>query len=514
MREWNCLAFTLLIALVAASSACAGVKDELHIAVNAEPATYDLARTTATVAYQMVGGNVFEKLVGIDENYNVRPELAEVIEVSSDFTKYTYKLRRGVLFHNGQEMKADDVVASMNRWLDSGMVKSAVGPAKFKKVNDYTVAIDLDAPVLTFNKLVSSMHPAPIIVPKSVVDKADAKSGMINEYIGTGPYMVDEIAPSDYLQLKAFDKYHPYGTKGVCSGWVGYKEAKTPTVVFHFVGDGATRVVGIQMAEYDIAMQLPIDSYGEFNGNDSYMVLKEPLGDVALIYNKKAGVASNEVFRQAVNAALNCGDIMRIACARDDFYKLTPSFVGDSHSFWYTEVGREYYNAANASKAKELLIKANYSGEPFRLLVSPQYVEFYNAAIVIEQELKNIGVNVKLDVVDWPAYLIESKDPKAYDAFITGFAEWTAPAQIAYLNPAWNGWSDDEHLAHLMENCAHATTPQDAKRYWEEVQSYCWSDYVPVSKFGNRYTYNIASSRVKGLIFFEGPHMWNVTVEE
>lgn len=514
MSKGRYLAAALLAVFIVSGSAFAGVKSEINVAMNAEPGTYDIAKTTATVAFQMVAGNVFEKLVGIDENYNVVPELAESVEVNSDFTKYTYKLRHGVLFHNGQEMKADDVIASLNRWLDGGMVKAAVGPAKFKKVDDYTVTIDLDAPVMTFNQLVGTMHPAPIIVPKSVIDDANAKKGIIEDYIGTGPYMVDEIAHNDYLQLKAFDKYQPYGTKGVCSGWVGYKEAKTPKVIFRFVGDSSTRVAGAQFGEYDLSIQLPFDSYEEFDGNNEFKIYKEAQGDIAMIYNKKEGIASNRLFRQAVNAVLNCEDIMRAAYVREDFYKLTPSFVEDLNNFWYTEVGKEFYNTADANKAKELLAKANYNGEPFRLVVSSQYVEFYNAAIVIERELKDIGVNVQLDVVDWPTYLAKAKDPKAYDAFITGFMEWATPGLIVYLGPAWNGWSDDAHLAELMGKLAHATDPQEAKKYWEEAQYYCWSDYVPASKLGNRYIYDVASSSVKDLIFFEGPHMWNVTVEE
>lgn len=514
MRMRNCLASALAALLFVVSGAFAGIKSEIHVAINAEPGTYDLARTTATVAYQMVAGNVFEKLVGIDEKFNVVPELAQNLEVNEDYTKYTYKLRRGVLFHNEQEMKADDVVASMNRWLESGMVKMAVGPASFKRIDDYTVSIDLASPLMTFNQLVGTMHPAPIIVPKSVIDRADAKSGVISEYIGTGPYMVDEIAPNDYLQLKAFDKYQPYGTKEVCSGWVGYKEAKTPTVIFHFVGDSSTRVAGIQFGEYDLAIQLPFDSYEEFDGNEEFSVYKESQGELAMVYNKRRGIASNKLFRQAVNAALNCEDVMRAAYVREEFYKLTSSYIEDAQNFWYTEAGKEHYNAADADKAKKLLADAGYSGEPFHLVVSSQYVEFYNAAIVVERALKDIGINVKLEVVDWPTYLLKAKDPKAYDAFITGFSEWAMPRLIGYLNPAWNGWSDDPYLASLMEKLTHDTDSTEAKKAWEEAQDFCWREYIPVSKLGNRYIYDVASTRMKGLIFFEGPHMWNVTVEE
>lgn len=129
------------------------------------------------------------------------------------------------------------------------------------------------------------------------------------------------------------------------------------------------------------------------------------------------------MLRQAINAALNSRDIMHAAYVRNDFYKLTSRYIENADNFWYTEVGKEHYNTADASKAKELLAKANYNGEPFRLVVSSQYVEFYNAAIVIERTLKDIGVDVKLDVVDWPTYLVKARAPKAYDAFVTGLIE-------------------------------------------------------------------------------------------
>ena len=503
------IAAGVFLAVFAAQGAGAALKKEISVAINAEPAHYDLAKTTATVGFQMVMGNVYERLVNIDENQKVYPELAETVETNDDHTQFTYRLRHGVLFHNGEEMKADDVVASMNRWISNGMMRPASGSARFEKVDDYTVTIRLEKPVLTFNNLVATMRPAPIIVPKSVIDKADPKSGVISEYIGTGPYMIDEIVPNDHLRLKAFDKYQPYGT----SGWVGYKEAKTPAVTFHFVPDSSTRVAGVQFGEYDLAIQLPFDSYDQFAGGD-YQIYKEAQGDIGMVFNKKKGIASGKLFRQAVNAALNCDDIMRAAYVNPEFYELTSSYIEDRKNFWYTEAGSEFYNQASAARAKELLAQAGYKGEPFHLVVSSQYQEFYNAAIVVERELKDAGINIQLDVVDWPTYLTKARNPDAYDAFITGFLEWGTPGIIVYMTPTWNGWSDDPKLMDLMEKQAHSTSLDDAKKQWEEAQRYCWSDYMPMSKFGNRYIYDAASSKVKDLVFFEGPHMWNVTVEE
>lgn len=490
-------------------------KQEMLIAINAAPETYDLGKTTATVAKQMVGGNVFETLVALDESFTPQPELAEKIDVNKDFTEYVYHLRKGVLFHNKKEMKADDVVASMNRWIKTnGSAKMATGGALFEKVDDYTVKITMEKPLMSLNDLIGGLRPMPIIVPAEVIANADEKTGMIKDYIGTGPYMVDKIVPDNSITLKKFDEYKPYGEKGKASGWIGYKEAKTPTVVFKFVPDSSSRVAGIQSGEYDLAIQMPVDNYGQFKGNKDFTIFKELQGETGLTYNKKTGIAANKYFRQAVNAALNSHDIMKAAYVEDDFYKLTASYIPDDKNFWYSEKGKEFYNQANAAKTKELLAKANYNGEPFKLVVSSHYQEFYNAAIVVERNLKEAGINVQLDVVDWSTYLTKAKDPNAYDAFITGFATWVVPNTILYLSPSWNGWSTDEKLQTGMDSILHETDKNKAKTKWEEIMEYNWSDYVPESKFGNRYIYDVASAKVKDMIFFEGPRAYNVVVEE
>jgi peptide/nickel transport system substrate-binding protein len=515
-KKW--LASVVLLALMGTVAGCGGSssseKLELNVAMNAEPETYDLGKTTGTTAKQMMLGNVFELLVNFDENYKVHPELAEKVDVNANYTEYVYHLRKGVKFHNGEEMKADDVVASMNRWVgSSGLVRKVLGDSRFEKVDDYTVKISLNQPLMSLNELIAGIKPVAIIVPKSILDKADPKSGTIPEYIGTGPYKVAEIKPNSYVKLEKFDGYQPYGEKGKASGWSGYKEAKTPVVVFHFVPDSSTRVAGIQSGEYDLAVQLPFDNYEQFNTKE-YQVLKESQGDIGLIYNKKEGISTNKVFRQAINAVLNRDDIMTAAYTSNEFYKLTPSFIADDKNHWYTTAGEDVYNIHNPERAKELLAQAGYNGEEFRLMVSNHYMEFYNAAIVIEKELKDIGVNVTLDVVDWSTYLTKAKNPDAYDAFITGFPNYVDPGMILYLSPTWNGWSDDETLQGMMNDMAHSTDPAAAEQIWAKAQAYCWEDYMPASKLGNRYVYNVASTKVHDMPFFEGPHMWNTVVDE
>ena len=89
---------------------------DLQYALNTQPPTIDPVMSTAT-ATRDIARHIFEPLVTLDSNYQPQPMLAESWEESDDGLTYTFHLRQGVKFHNGKEMKAEDVVASMERWL-------------------------------------------------------------------------------------------------------------------------------------------------------------------------------------------------------------------------------------------------------------------------------------------------------------------------------------------------------------------------------------------------------------
>jgi peptide/nickel transport system substrate-binding protein len=112
-------------------------KDTLNIAVTAQPPTLDSASTVSAVTVD-IAGNIFEQLYTLNANYEPVPQLAESVEKSEDGLTYTFKLRQGVIFHNGKELTSDDVVASMNRWLvTSSRAKSLLANANFEAIDTY-----------------------------------------------------------------------------------------------------------------------------------------------------------------------------------------------------------------------------------------------------------------------------------------------------------------------------------------------------------------------------------------
>src|SRR5215467_11133935 len=149
VRSGSCLLVALALtgSLVLTTSAAPRRGGTLRIAEIGEPLTLDTVATTATQTSNITHA-VFEELLAFDANWHVRPMLADSVETSRDGLTYTFKLRKGVKFHNGKEMTSEDVVASVNRWgkmsprgtVAFKSVESVTGPDK------YTVVMKLKEP--------------------------------------------------------------------------------------------------------------------------------------------------------------------------------------------------------------------------------------------------------------------------------------------------------------------------------------------------------------------------------
>ena len=250
-------------------------KDELNIALTAQPPTLDTALTVSAVALD-TAGNIFERLYTLNANYEPVPALAESVERSEDGLTYTFALRQGVKFHNGKEMTSEDVVASMNRWLvTSSRAKVPLTNAKFEAVDTYTVKLTVESPTSDVLILIASQAQFPSIMPKEIVDAAPADG--IKEYIGTGPYKFQEWKQDQYIHLVRNDDYYQVADTDP-SGFDGRKEAPTQNLYFHFVTDHSTRIAGVKTGQYDVADSIPIESYDELAADSNINLLSFPGG--------------------------------------------------------------------------------------------------------------------------------------------------------------------------------------------------------------------------------------------
>ena len=479
---------------------------DLHIALNTQPPTLDVHMGT-TVATRDSARPVFETLVTLNSNYEVKPLLAERFEQSDDGLEITFYLREGVKFHNGKEMKADDVVASLERWIGkSGRAKNTIGEGKFEALNDYTVKLTLPEPSVGVMHVLGAPTQAGGIMPKEVVEKAGEDP--ISEFIGTGPYKFVEWKQDQYIKYERNEDYQ--SPEGTPDGLAGKREVLVDNLYIDFIVDGSTRTAGITTGQYDIGIAMPLDSYEQLESTKSVTNEVALASGMSFIFNEKEGVFKDPAMRLALNMALNKEEILLAGFTSPEFYRLSPGIMFPEQADWHTKAGEENYNPNDPEKAKKMFEDAGYKGETITILTTRDYEYMYNTAIVVKAQLEKIGVKSELDVVDWATLLDTRNDPSKWDALISTFSTVTDPTQHLIFDPKYAGWNEDEKTAELIGKIRTSPTPADAFPYWEELQKHTWTTHMPYVRIGDFYTLFTYTEDVVGFDQFEGVIPWNV----
>lgn len=513
------LAATCIMSFVGCGGASDGTsggngtyKDTISVAVSQEAATLDIAKQGGLIAKQIANGTIYEKLLTLDSKGEPTPELCEKYTVSDDATEFVFTIRKNVKFHDGSIMTTDDVVASMNRWIEGySAAKQLTGSSRFEKVDEDTVKIKLASSNITFPYALAGSTQMAIITKASECTKEDSTGYLINT-IGTGPYKLEKWELGQYITLTKFDDYVPYGDSSKeIDGMCGYKNGYAKTINFYYVPDESTRVAGLQTGQYDFIYNVTSDDFNMISSVPGYSTYKDEAGTLTALFNKKQGIGTDQYFRQAVIAALDMEKVLKSTYG--DFYSLGSSYMDSAQGTWVNDAGSSYYNQKNIEKAKELLAKSSYKGETVKLLTS-NLNGFANGAEIIRQQLEAIGIKVDVQIVEFATYTALSQDPTAYDIGMVSYSSVPVPSQKVYITSTYRGWASDEKLAGMLSKFNSATTIDDAKDEWKDIQEYCY-EYVPVIHFGH---YQVAygySNKVTGVVFYNAnPYFWNARVAQ
>lgn len=482
----------------------------LKIALDAAPPTLDQPTSTATASRDATR-LIYESLVATDSNFQPVPVLAESIE-TDDNKKYTFHLRQGVHFHNGKEMTSEDVVASMERWLEKSSVTGNIfNGATWTAEDDYTVVLELVEPSpLTLDTMASAKQAAGIM-PKEVIESASADG--IQEYIGTGPFEFVEWRQDQYIHYKKYDDYQPVDMEP--DGLIGRKEALVDEIYFYIVPDTSTRLAGLQTGEYDFAYGVPYDNYDQLEDDPNLETILTPSSNHILVFNKVEGKSTDFKLREAINTALDNDEIMLAAFPNTDFYWLDAGYMDVNIVNWASKAGEEYYNQNDPEKAKQMLEDMGYNGEEFRIMATRDYDHHYNSAVVITEQLREIGMNVTLDIYDWPTLNEKmGSDFEDWDAFITSSSTVSTPPQLIALSPSFGGGVNDSKVAEDMKEIENAPSLEEAQKLWDDLQLYVWEELLPIVNIGGFNALYGHSNKVEGLTATTGPIFWNVSITE
>ncbi|MBR3396289.1 MAG: ABC transporter substrate-binding protein [Lachnospiraceae bacterium] len=339
--------------------------------------------------------NVFEGLVKPTPEGNLMPAVASDYTVSEDGLTYDFILRDGIKFHNGDEVEMEDVLYSIERNMGSDGNEAlipALEAIKDMKADGSKLTITLDEPVPELlNYLTLAILPADY-------DKQDTAP------VGTGPYKFVSRVAQDNIVMERFDDY-----------WG--EPAKIGKVTFHVVEKIESMLLGLQGGSIDLCMHLTSTQTAQLS--DGFNIEEGSMNLVQALYlNNAVAPFDNVLVRQALSYGIDKQGIIDLAF--DGFGIPLGTSMFPSFAKYYDDSLTDYY-PYDPAKAKELLKEAGFpDGFSMEITVPSNYQPHVDAAQVIVEQLKEIGVTAKINPIEWESWLNDVYGNRQFQSTITG----------------------------------------------------------------------------------------------
>lgn len=400
----------------------------LVVAADVSPPGLDPQKSAAAHSW-MIAEHVYSTLLRRDPKMNIVGDLAESWQVVSD-TTFVFKLRKGVVWHHGRELAADDVKYSFERMLDEktaspwrsnwSIIDRVEAPDKS------TVRFVIKRPFAPFFSYLATPHYG-AIVPRDIVEKNGDLQKVAS---GTGPFVLERFVPDNTVVLKRNPSYYESG--------LPYLDG----LEYRIIPDEAARLAALRAGTVHYLWSVDPLIDRQLQGAAG-VVLREPDGYCAqhgMAFNQTKAPFTDVRVRRAVSVGISRGEI--IASVLRGHGAITTKIPPCDAPFGYSgdEKGLPYY-VHDAALAKRLLAEAGFAGGlDTTLEVSPRFPQTVRTGEVMKEQLAGAGIRVTLKQVEWGAAiknfvrteydgmsmipLVWQPDPDAhvYDIFHSGSA--------------------------------------------------------------------------------------------
>jgi len=395
------LAVAALLALMPAR-APAQPQGELRVAIPWTPENLDPTMNLSSFR-AMVGVSLFDSLVGRDAENRIVPQLAESWRLVDD-VKWQLKLRRGVVFHDGEPFNAETVRFTFQRVLDpeqkSPNRANVAEIVRVEVVDDYTVNVVTRQP---YAPLINRLLDFAMVPPKYVAEKGN--QGMALRPVGTGPYRFVELIKDDRMVVEAFDRH-----------WRGAPKIKR--IVYKPIPEPFTRAAALRNNEVDLVTTMPPSLARELERAPGIRVQRVPSSWIIYLgLNALKKPLSDVKVRQALNYATDVDAIIRNVLegnGRKLEGPLTPQMFGYDASI----KGYPY----GPARARKLLAEAGYPDGVEIILESPagRYQGDKEIAEALGGQWQKAGFKPKVQVAEWGAYFKRYLAKQFQDAYVLG----------------------------------------------------------------------------------------------
>ena len=492
------------VALFLTRTGLAAAESVLRVALMSDISGLDPHKITDVYSGTVLR-QIYNSLIQPDANMEFKGDLAESWENPDDLT-WIFHLRRGVLFHNGEELTAHDVKFTFDRILDPATASPGVTHIreieKVEVVDKYTVKIVTKAPFapLLFNL---GRYEMCVLNEKAV---KEAGENYNKRPVGTGPFMLDVWRPGDRVEVKKFAQYFE-------------GEPKVDRIVFRGIPEDATRVIELESGGVDLCIDFPAQDFDRLQSEGKFTVYeKQSLPSNYYAFNVETTPFQDKRVRQAINYAVDVDVII------DSIYfgKAVKSRGPMSELVWgFDETLPEDPYPYDVEKAKTLLAEAGYpNGFKTKLYASTQSAS-RSTAELFQGFLAEIGVEAEVVSLEWGAYLSETR--KGVDGMFTLGWSGTGDADgaLTYLYDSQNinssnraRWNDPKFDEFLAEG-RRTLNPEKRKAIYQEAQRH-FNEEVPIVLMLSRKNLCASSPKVKGFEIYPNNvyRLFNVSLEK
>jgi peptide/nickel transport system substrate-binding protein len=404
VRSSRARALLLIIVLLPLSAAGAAdqPRGELRVAIPWTPENLDPTMNLSSIR-AAVGVSLFDSLVGRDRDNRIVPELAESWRLVNE-TTWQFKLRPGVVFHDGEPFTAEAVRFTVQRVLDpeqkSPNRANIAEIARVEVVDDATVNLISARP---YAPLLNRLIDFPILPPKYTIEKGN--QGMALRPVGTGPFKFVSLVKDDHLIVEAFDRH-----------WRG--APAIARVVFKPIPEPFTRAAALRNGEVDLITTVPPTLGRELDRVAGIKVHRVPsTWQIYLGLNALKKPLADVRVRQALNYAADVDTIVRTVLDGNG-RRLEGPFTPNVFGYDASVKGHRH----DPQKARQLLAEAGYPDGLEVTLESPsgRYQGDKEIAEALGGQWQRAGFRPKVQVAEWGAYFKRYLGKQFQDAYLLG----------------------------------------------------------------------------------------------
>ncbi len=474
-----CLILTLLLGIAIMTNPTPAEAKALNFALRGNPDTLDPHKTSGTLTFQTIK-SIYDTLAEPDMNGKIVPALAERWQVSEDALTWTFFLKKGVVFHNGDKLTARDVKATFDRIMDK-----ATGSPKakeFKSIigieipDDFTVVLKVKEPTSPLLASLASGWGA--ILPKGLIE---AEHDFGNQPVGTGPFVLKKWIRDSQIVLV---KNNNYWMKGL---------PKLDEISMHIIPERAVSVQGLISGQIDVAYLIDIEDLPILETSPDVKIEKSMSSLIQVLsINCSNPILQDIRVRQAINHAIDKQKVLDIAYNSG---KPIGTFMDYSNAYYKDFTALYPYDP---EKAMKLLAEAGVGQDTvFELFLPQNYEPHVKAGEVYQDMLTKVGLNVKIKLVDWSTWLSDVYRAAKYaltvightgkldpDGTLSGYG--TKDRYVRWINP---------RAAELIGRARKVSGFENRKRLYDEVLEIMAKE-VPFMYLGSSYRHTAVRKNV------------------